>query len=92
VGTNTPAFIGHAVNLYPNPGAEILFVELTDFSEAEAHITIYASDGHHIPEEMHWTRQGVSKWQSDVSALLPGIYFVQVSAGDQFAIYKWIKS
>jgi len=72
------------LRVYPNPSSEKLYFEGVDIQK-NASIRIMDSQGKEI-KEYSYRNQAL-----DISSLSTGMYFVQISQGQQYSVVKFIK-
>lgn len=64
-----------SINLYPNPATDVLNIDLSEVGTAES-VSVFKSTGELILREESISK---SQMELDISDLLPGTYFIQVT-------------
>ncbi len=82
---------GLNVNAYPNPTDHALTLQVDLTGAERIQIRLHSMTGQQLSYRDHGMQQGRFSTSMDVSALAPGIYFVQISAGDRQVTKKIIK-
>lgn len=75
--------------LYPNPSASSFTIDQNGMDESPLIVTVYDVTGRMM--QQHALSQ-IGNTLIAGGDLLPGIYFIKVSAGEQHTIVKWIKT
>ena len=80
--------VNNAINIYPNPAHDKLFIENAGYNSGEATITIYNTLGQKINAPVNKNGQ---KYEADISRLPYGLYNVLYWNGDMQTTAKFIK-
>ena len=82
-----------AVNLSPNPAANVLQVqyELEVVKSATSEIQIMSASGAIVAQEQVAAAAGLNTVELDVSALPQGLYIVRLQHGEEYELVKFIK-
>ena len=89
VETVAPQPIG-SLNLYPNPASERLTLSYTGLQPGSGQVTIFAITGQAVITEQYVLNSQSGQLDMDLGKLLPGIYFVQLSQGNQVMTRKLV--
>jgi hypothetical protein len=80
------------IRIYPNPGAGVLNIQLENSSDDEASVQIFSSVGSRIGNNIALQKSGQNFTATlDTHQLPPGLYILQIKAGDKRIIRKWLK-
>jgi hypothetical protein len=90
VGINEVSYLQN-VNLFPNPTADVVTINLNSQAQIHTSISIYNSIGILIKEEKITFNEGNNKLAIDLSNLNSGMYFIEFS-GDKKQTFKIIKN
>lgn len=77
-------------SVFPNPGSDVITVRYT--TQAETRIELLNSIGQSIEVQTDKNNSnGISSVTFDTVALPPGVYFIQIVAGDEVQIVQWVR-
>ncbi|WP_370090485.1 T9SS type A sorting domain-containing protein [Ekhidna sp.] len=77
--------------LYPNPGADMMDISVNQPMTGDAEIRISDLNGREIYSELYKVSGESLNTKVDMSNHRPGIYIVEITAGDQTFKQRWIK-
>ena len=80
--------VNNAINIYPNPAHDKLFIENAGYNSWEATITIYNTLGQKINAPVNKNGQ---KYEADISRLPCGLYNVLYRNGDMQTTARFVK-
>ena len=80
------------INIYPNPSSEIFNVDLFGFMEGDINLTVYNSVGGEVFNSSWKTNTGQLSTKIDLNNYKNGIYFVKVTANNDYIIKKIVKN
>jgi hypothetical protein len=89
--TETPKAKHEMMKLYPNPATDYTNIEYKLNKTSNVHIQIYDLSGRLVKEENLGTHNGVLKERINLNSLETGTYIIQMQAGNQTAVNKFIK-
>ncbi len=84
--------LANSVMLYPNPGQEMLNIEVENTFRGEVSFQIRSVVGNEISSSVVLKKESDNLTHSfNTTTLQPGIYFVQINMDGRSVIKKWIK-
>jgi hypothetical protein len=79
------------VSIYPNPVANELHVDLSDFYNADFVISLHSMSGAKLYSESYETTGGEAQVSFSLQALSSGFYFLLIESDDYQKSYKIVK-
>jgi hypothetical protein len=76
--------------LYPNPASSIVTVAIPMENESEVSVTLFDLSGKVVAQQHRVLAKGDDQMVVDVKSLPNGVYFVQVSNGENTATRKLV--
>ena len=76
--------------VYPNPGSNILYIEIPFLQNEEVVITIYDVNGKLVHSKSVSGNEGIEKFELNISSLTFGMYFITASNQKTFST-KYVK-
>jgi hypothetical protein len=77
--------------VYPNPVKDQLSLEISYYESSEGKIKIYNSIGSLVREKDVRFIRGTNRESMDITMLNKGIYFVEISVGDNVKRERFVK-
>jgi len=81
--------MNRSIQVYPNPGVDILHVHLQGIAEEKLSIEVFDRLGNVLISENHRAISGETDLKLDISVLSPGVYFVRI-LGEKIMLTKGI--
>ncbi len=75
----SPIINNSALNIYPNPAAEEMTIQINCTGNSKIQIEVYDLLGNLIQEQDNNAKSGINKFQLDISTLQEGIYIVKIA-------------
>ena len=80
-----------AITVYPNPAIHSITLKYSSASTGRSYVNIYDVTGASVKKILFQKETAIHQQQIDVSALVSGLYYIEVMTGNSRANTKLIK-